>query len=86
MSDLTTQFQSAVDESKQLSSRPDNDTLLMLYSLYKQATGGNVSGKWPGRFAPVDRAKYDAWSRCQGMTSDTAMQQYIDLVNGLKAE
>jgi diazepam-binding inhibitor (GABA receptor modulating acyl-CoA-binding protein) len=85
MSDLSTRFQTAVTESKQLPSRPDNDTLLQLYSLYKQATMGDVSGKRPGRFSPIDRAKYDAWAKGAGMSTDEAMQQYIDLVNNLQS-
>ncbi len=86
MSDLNTQFQTAASESKQLPSRPDNNTLLQLYSLYKQATAGDVSGKRPGRFSPVDRAKFDAWAKQQGMPTDEAMQQYVDLVERLKTE
>lgn len=85
MSNLNTQFQTAIDNSKQLTSRPDNDTLLLLYSLYKQATVGDVSGKRPGRFSPVDRAKYDAWAEREGLSTDEAMQQYIDLVKSLQA-
>lgn len=84
MSDLNTQFQEAVAASKALNTRPDNDTLLKLYSLYKQSTVGDVQGKRPGMFNPVDRAKYDAWSGLKGTTSDTAKQQYINLINQLK--
>ncbi len=84
MPDLNTLFQRAVAESKELPSRPDNDTLLQLYSLYKQATAGDVSGKRPGRFSPVDRAKFDAWAKQQGLSADEAMQQYVDLVESLK--
>ena len=84
MSDLQSQFQQAAQDSKNLPSRPDNDTLLKLYALYKQATKGDVSGKRPGRFDMVGRAKYDAWAKVKGMSIDEAMQAYVDLVNGLK--
>ena len=84
MSDLQSMFETAVAESKNLSSRPDNDTLLKIYSLYKQGTSGDVSGKRPGMFDMVGRAKYDAWAKLQGTGQDDAMQQYVDLINSLK--
>ena len=83
MSDLRTQFEAAVAASKMIPSRPDNETLLKLYSLYKQASVGDVEGKRPGMFNPVNRAKYDAWKAIKGMATESAMQQYVDLVNGL---
>jgi len=84
MSDLQTLFQQAVQDSKQLVSKPDNDTLLKLYALYKQATKGDASGKRPGRFDMVGRAKYDAWAKVKGLSIEEAMQAYVDLVNQLK--
>jgi acyl-CoA-binding protein len=57
--------------------------LLELYALYKQATAGNTSGKRPGFTDPIGRAKYDAWSNKKGMTSEAAMEAYIDLANRL---
>ena len=84
MSDLQTQFETAVVASKQLTKRPDNDTMLKLYSLYKQATVGDVAGKRPGFTDFVGGAKYDAWQKRKGTNQDTAKQEYINLVNGLK--
>ncbi len=83
MSDLQTQFEAASAAAQNLSKRPDNDTMLKLYSLYKQATAGDVQGKRPGFTNPVGRAKYDAWKKDKGMSHDDAMQQYVDLVEGL---
>jgi acyl-CoA-binding protein len=85
MSDLNERFQTAAAESKTLSTRPDNDTLLMLYALFKQATAGDVSGKRPGMFDMVGRAKYDAWAEQEGVSMDDAKQAYIELVESLKA-
>ena len=48
MSDLKTQFETAVANSKNLSERPDNMTLLKLYALYKQASAGDNTEKKPG--------------------------------------
>jgi diazepam-binding inhibitor (GABA receptor modulator, acyl-CoA-binding protein) len=85
MSELKSAFETAITDASQLATRPDNDTLLMLYALYKQATIGNTSGKRPGAFDFVGRAKYDAWFALKGMSQDDAMQAYISLVNRLKA-
>lgn len=83
MSDLKTQFETAVANSKNLSERPDNATLLKLYALYKQASAGDNSEPKPGFSDMVARAKWDAWNTLKGKTSDEAMQQYIDLVDSL---
>jgi acyl-CoA-binding protein len=84
MADLKAQFETAVAESKQLPEKPDNMTLLKIYSLYKQATAGDVEGKRPGFTDMVGRAKWDAWNELKGKTSDEAMQEYIDLIESLK--
>lgn len=84
MSDLATRFKTAAAEAQSLPSRPDNDTMLLLYSLYKQATTGDVEGKRPGFTDFVGRAKYDAWTKLKGTSRDSAMQKYVDLVERLK--
>ena len=83
MSDLETAFNSAVESVKSLPRRPDNDTLLRLYGLYKQATEGDVSGKKPGLLDFKGVAKYEAWQKLQGISSEDAMQDYVDLVGQL---
>jgi diazepam-binding inhibitor (GABA receptor modulating acyl-CoA-binding protein) len=77
------QFNQAVLLSKELIRRPSNEDLLKLYALYKQSTEGNVSGERPGGFDFKGAAKFDAWSNEQGKASDTAMQEYINLVKEL---
>lgn len=81
--DLQAQFESAVAASKTLSEKPDNDILLQLYSLYKQATEGDVSGEAPVGFDFVAKAKYDAWVTVKGKPKEKAMEEYIALVRGL---
>ena len=45
-----------------------------------------MSGARPG-FADFEgRAKYDAWNKLQGKTSEEAMQEYINLVQDLEKE
>ena len=83
MSDLKTQFETAVADSKNLPERPDNQTMLKMYGLYKQATSGDASGTRPGFTDMVGRAKWDAWNSLQGTSNDDAMQQYIDLIGSL---
>lgn len=86
MSDLHAQFEAAVAASRQLSQKPDNDTLLEIYALYKQATAGDVSGKRPGFTNFVGRAKYDAWAKLKGRSADDAKQAYVTLINRLQAK
>jgi len=83
--DLKQAFDQATEESKGLSERPSNDTLLQLYSLYKQATEGDVNVDPPSNpFDFVSRAKFEAWSGLKGKTREWAMEEYIDLVQKLK--
>lgn len=78
-------FEAAVAASKTLDAKPDNDILLQLYSLYKQATEGDINVEPPANmFDFVGKAKYDAWNSLKGKSKDAAMQDYIDLVNQLK--
>ena len=84
MADLHAQFTAAAQEAQQLPAKPDNDALLKLYALYKQATAGDVSGGRPGFTDFVGRAKYDAWAKLQGTAKETAMRSYVDLVARLK--
>ena len=84
MATLKASFDAAVVASKQLPDKPDNMTMLKLYSLYKQSTTGDVEGKRPGFTDMVGRAKYDAWDAVKGKSKDEAMQDYVDLVESLK--
>ncbi|HMR91875.1 MAG TPA: acyl-CoA-binding protein [Chitinophagaceae bacterium] len=84
--ELQALFEQAVADSKTLNEKPSNDILLKLYSLYKQATEGDVSTPAPSNpFDIVGKAKHQAWSELQGKAKETAMQEYVDLVNSLKS-
>ncbi len=80
MSELKTAFDKAMADSKNLSERPDNATLLRIYALYKQGSTGDNTEKKPGFTDMVARAKWDAWAKLKGTSTDDAMQQYIDLI------
>jgi acyl-CoA-binding protein len=84
MSDLAHRFQAAAEESKTLTQRPDNDTLLKMYAFFKQGANGDVAGKRPGFTDLVGRAKYDAWAKLKGTPEEEAMRQYVALVEALK--
>ena len=84
MPTLKSRFEKAQQEANDLPDRPDNNTLLKLYALYKQATQGDASGERPGGFDFVRRAKFDAWEGMKGTSTEDAMQQYVDLVRSLK--
>jgi len=81
---LQDQFTQAQADSKNLSERPDNMTMLKMYALFKQGSKGDATGDRPGFTDMIGRAKFDAWEALKGTSQDDAMQQYIDLVEDLK--
>ncbi|SFK27502.1 acyl-CoA-binding protein [Rhodanobacter glycinis] len=83
--DLQREFEQAAIDVKRLGERPDNDTLLKLYALYKQGAEGDASQERPGFFDFVGTAKHEAWATLRGMPADQAMRRYIDLVRQLLA-
>lgn len=85
MADLKDQFQKAAQDVMNLAERPDNDTMLRLYALYKQGSEGDVSGPKPGFFDFVGTAKYEAWAKLKGTSQDDAMKKYVDLVKKLRS-
>ncbi len=84
MATLKSKFEQAVADSKKLTDRPDNQTLLKIYALYKQATVGDATGKRPGFMDMVGRAKWDAWKAIEGKSTEDAMQAYVALIHSLK--
>jgi diazepam-binding inhibitor (GABA receptor modulator, acyl-CoA-binding protein) len=86
MSDLQTRFEQAAEAAQGLPRRPDNDTLLQLYALYKQGSAGDVSGSRPGMLDIRGRAKFDAWSKLQGTPREKAQEDYVALVERLRTD
>jgi len=84
--DLKSKFEAAAAAAKQTKKKPDNATLLKLYSYYKQATEGDVKGDRPGGFDFVGGAKYDAWAKLKGSSKDEAMTNYIKQVDKLNRD
>ena len=83
MSDTSDQFEQAAIAVKSIDQKPDNDTLLKLYALYKQGSEGDVQGEKPGFFDFVGAAKYEAWEKLAGTSQEQAQQEYVKLVRAL---
>ena len=83
--DLKEQFEQAASESKNLREKPSNETLLQLYSLYKQGSIGDVNTDPPSNpFDFVNKAKHEAWSALKGKSTTDAMTEYIELIKKLQ--
>ena len=79
-------FEAAALAVKSLPERPDDNTMLKLYALYKQGSSGDVSSDKPGFFDFVAAAKFEAWEKLQGISRDDAQSSYVELVRKLGAE
>ena len=83
--ELKEKFEQAAADSKNLASKPSNETLLQLYSLYKQGSVGDIDTEPPSNpFDFVAKAKYDAWAALKGKSNDEAMTAYVELVKKLQ--
>lgn len=58
--------------------KPSQNDQLQFYSLYKQATVGDVNTSRPGMMDFVGKAKWDAWKKVEGKSSDDAKKEYVD--------
>ena len=76
-------FDNAVAAAKSLHDRPDNEDMLLLYALFKQATSGDIDVPKPGFFDFVGVAKFAAWEKVRGTSRDEAMSRYVELVRKL---
>lgn len=83
MSSDLNDFEQAAQKVKSLAERPDDQTMLQLYALYKQGSVGDVQGAKPGFFDFVGTAKYEAWEALKGTSVEEARQRYVDLVGKL---
>ncbi|MCF6764769.1 acyl-CoA-binding protein [Thiotrichales bacterium 19S3-7] len=84
MTDLEQAFEQLLERIKNedMDYRPNQQEKLKLYGLFKQITEGDVQGEKPSMTKFVERAKYTAWERCQGMSKEDAMRAYIDVFKG----
>lgn len=77
-------FGNAQTRVKQLKKAPGPAELLSLYALFKQGTLGDVQGSRPGMLDVRGRAKFDAWTKRKGMSTEAAQQAYVLLVSELE--
>uniref|UniRef100_A0A3Q4HVV6 Acyl-CoA-binding protein n=1 Tax=Neolamprologus brichardi TaxID=32507 RepID=A0A3Q4HVV6_NEOBR len=84
MSFINIPFDEAAAEVKQLKAKPTDEEMLQIYSLFKQATVGDVNTSRPGMFDFTGKAKWDAWEKQKGKSNENAMNEYISLVEELK--
>ncbi|XP_016424075.1 acyl-CoA-binding protein isoform X2 [Sinocyclocheilus rhinocerous] len=80
------EFQKAAEEVKHLKAKPADAEVLEIYSLYKQATVGDVNTARPGMLDFTGKAKWDAWEAKKGMSQDDALKAYIAKVEELKGK
>lgn len=83
MKSIDEKFKQAVLDVKTLSNRPNNETLLQLYGLYKQVTIGNINIAQPWAIQLEKRAKWDSWKLFENMDKTKAMTKYIEIVENL---
>ncbi|XP_034741115.1 acyl-CoA-binding protein [Etheostoma cragini] len=84
MAELQAKFDAAAAEVKQLKAKPADEEMLQVYSLFKQATVGDVNAGRPGMFDFTGKAKWDAWEKQKGKSKEDAMAEYVSLVEQLK--
>ena len=84
--DLDDRFNAAKKAVEKLPERPDNEALLRLYALYKQAVVGDIEGKRPGLLDFAGGAKFDSWAKLKGTSQEQAKRAYIDYVAQLQRE
>ena len=79
---LDMQFEQAVKYVRTTPSTTaiSDETKLLYYAYYKQATLGDVTTQAPSRIWFKERAKWSAWNDLTGISKEKAKQTYIQLV------
>ena len=76
-------FQQASQRVKTLDQKPQDNEMLQLYGLYKQATIGDINTERPSFWNLVGKAKWDSWESYKGLSNKSAENKYIVLVESL---
>ncbi|KAI9309313.1 Acb1 protein [Cunninghamella echinulata] len=76
-------FEQAAKDAKSFTKLPEDEELLKLYGLYKQATLGDNTTDKP-LLDMRGRYKWDSWKEHEGMPQAEAEFQYIQFVEELK--
>jgi len=83
---MSSAFEQAANDVKNLSSKPHDEELLKVYALYKQATIGDNNTAQPGFLDFKGKAKWNSWNELKGTSKQKAESDYIDYVNFLKSK
>uniref|UniRef100_A0A060T7D1 ARAD1C27390p n=1 Tax=Blastobotrys adeninivorans TaxID=409370 RepID=A0A060T7D1_BLAAD len=83
---VSAEFEAAAEAVNKLPKTPDQDELLKLYGLFKQAKVGDVNTERPGLMDFKGKYKWDAWKALEGKSQEDAEKEYIALVEELKAK
>ncbi|XP_026742869.1 putative acyl-CoA-binding protein [Trichoplusia ni] len=81
---LDEQFTKVAGQVRNWKTTPSSNENLALYSLYKQATSGDVNIPEPSGI--VENAKYKAWLGRKGLSQDDAKKQYVDMAEQLHSK
>lgn len=73
-------FNQSANDANKLVGKVDDDILLQVYGLYKQATVGDNNTEKPSFFNFKASKKWDAWDSLKGMSKLLAQGQYIKLI------
>ncbi|XP_039296506.1 putative acyl-CoA-binding protein [Nilaparvata lugens] len=76
-------FDEAVTRVRDLTQKPNDDELLELYGLFKQATEGDNTTDRPGIMNLKGRYKWDAWTARKGLSNEEAKNEYVAKVKHL---
>ena len=79
-SDLDKQFNEAFGKISKLKQAIAPDLMLKFYAYYKQASFGN-NFTFDSGLDVRSGFKFNAWMQLNGMTSEEAKKEYIDLAN-----
>ncbi|CAM6104640.1 unnamed protein product [Calypogeia fissa] len=80
---LQEDFDKAAKDAVTLPASTTDESKLIFYGLFKQATVGNVNTSRPGMFDFKGKAKWDAWKKVEGKSKEEAQQDYVTKVTQL---
>ncbi|KAF2557031.1 hypothetical protein F2Q68_00018258 [Brassica cretica] len=73
-------FDGSESSAKNVSSKFSNDTALLLYALYQQATVGPCNTPKPSAWRPVEQSKWKSWQGLGTMPSMEAMRLFVKIL------
>ena len=83
---LDEDFNNAAEEVKNLTKKPSDKDLLLLYGLFKQSTLGINNEPKPSMFNLTASSKWNAWYENRMLSKNMAKKKYIDLVTEYKVK